>query len=319
MQVEVGSPVPERPLLKPWYRLAWTDDAALLHHGSSLVELRGRAVESLLRALLPLLDGTRSVDAVVGELGEPIRPAVEQALELLSGHGVLADGTAPEAEFLAALHPGPVSLLETANSLAVAAVGVLGSSEVASEAGALLSRSGTGRVSCLGWPESDGVSELDLVVVAPSGEELPRLEGWNREALELGIPWLQVLPYDGRLAAVGPLYVPGESACYECYRLRCASNVPYRREFWELEAVPAHRPSAPAFDALLAGCAATLALRWVAGREPSLPGVLHAVELRTGIAVEAHLVYRVPRCPACSGLADLASPFPWFVEAEHDH
>ena len=66
---------------------------------------------------------------------------------------------------------------------------------------------------------------VDLAVVAPSGDEMPLLPDWNVRALETGTAWLQVLPFDGSLAAVGPIYVPHESACYECYRLRRSANI----------------------------------------------------------------------------------------------
>src|SRR5919204_18130 len=68
--------------------------------------------------------------------------------------------------------------------------------------------------------------------------------------LRVATPWLPVLPFDGRVAVLGPLYVPGESCCYECYRLRRAANSPFPGEFWALERGRAAYPSSPALDAI---------------------------------------------------------------------
>jgi hypothetical protein len=63
-----------------------------------------------------------------------------------------------------------------------------------------------------------------------------------------------------------------------------------------------------------AGAAAMLALRWLAWRDPLAPGKIQAIELGAGLELAVHHVYRVPRCPVCSGLSDMAPPLPWFKE-----
>ena len=78
-----------RPLLAPWYRLVADGERLLLEHGRSVVCFRGAAVRVLLPALLPLLDGTRSVGEVVAAAGPAAAPAIEQALELLEQNGLL--------------------------------------------------------------------------------------------------------------------------------------------------------------------------------------------------------------------------------------
>jgi hypothetical protein len=50
--------------------------------------------------------------------------------------------------------------------------------------------------------------------VAPSPADLPRLDSWNELALARGIRWLQVLPPNGRFAALGPLFVPDETSTH---------------------------------------------------------------------------------------------------------
>ena len=54
------------------------------------------------------------------------------------------------------------------------------------------------------------------------------------------------------------------------------------------------------YQALVHAVVSHLALRWVIGRDSTLPGVMFAVEPRPTPAIEEHPVLRVPRCPACS-------------------
>ena len=95
MRPEAGSDgLPARPALAPWYRLVASRGRVLLEHAGSVVTLEGRGAATLLPALLPLLDGTRSVEQLIGELGLAAEPAVLNALELLARHGLLLDGPA---------------------------------------------------------------------------------------------------------------------------------------------------------------------------------------------------------------------------------
>src|SRR5579864_6203360 len=122
----------ERPLLKPWYRLSAEGGRSVLRYAGSVLEFEGAAAERLLPHLLPLLDGTRTVDEVVAELGDPVRPAIEHALSLLRGHELLTEGVAgssPCCELLAATTGHTVA--EVQRRVARAEVHVLGSGATA--------------------------------------------------------------------------------------------------------------------------------------------------------------------------------------------
>jgi bacteriocin biosynthesis cyclodehydratase domain-containing protein len=151
-----------------------------------------------------------------------------------------------------------------------------------------------------------------FAVVVPDPGELPALERWNRRCLGAGITWLALLPCDGRIAPVGPLFVPGETACYDCFRIRRASTCGYAEEFWSLEGSPAETPDAVPLRHAVAGIAGWLVLRWLVGQDASLPGVLHALEVGPPVAVTVNHVWRVPRCPSCSETSGVAPPSPWF-------
>lgn len=305
--------LPARPLLKPWYRLACEDGRLVLAHGESVVCMEGRATASLLPSLLSLLDGSRTIDEVALALGPGTAPAVEHALGLLADHGLLCEGPrlgeAPRdrvANLLAATGAAPVSPGQAAERLAAARVAVVGAGPTGDLVAALLAESGIRRPVRGGLPW-DG-SE-DFVVVAPGAGELEALAAWNRTALARGTTWLHVAPYDGLIATVGPLVHPGETCCLECFQRRRVANAPWGDERRLLGCVPAPLLSSPALDALLAGLASSIALRWLGQRDPGLPGTVFALELGERIRLEGHAVLRVPRCAACG--ADRPSPLPW--------
>jgi bacteriocin biosynthesis cyclodehydratase domain-containing protein len=315
--------LPERPLLKPWYRLVHDEERLVLEYGGSVLAFEGRAVARLVPALLPLLDGERTVAELTTQLGLPAEPAIENALELLARHDALTEGPAVSAELprpvretaelLAANHRGssPLGVLRT---LASARVDIAGEGPRAAEIARLLRRSGVGGVEPLTAAETVAAG-TSLVVAAPTPAEEPGLRELNALAIASEVPWLQVLAFDGVFAAVGPLFVPGESCCHVCYLTRRAANVPYRDDYNLLSSTAAPFPSSPALDAVVTGLAATLALRWLSHREGSLPGILHALEYHPTPRLTRHVVHRVPRCEVCSGMAGVAAPFPWSEDA----
>jgi bacteriocin biosynthesis cyclodehydratase domain-containing protein len=311
--------LPERPEVKPWYRLAHANGSLVLEYGGRAVVLEGEATARLMPALLPLLDGTRSIAEITEALGEPIEPAVSKALTLLRQHGLLTEPfgdpspPAPRAEaarFLAATSVRGWTPPRVASTLSGLRAAVSGTGPTAAEVTRLLRLAGVENVerAALAGP----APSVDLVVAAPAPEELPGVAEWNAVALSAGTTWLAALPYDGTIAPVGPLFVPNETCCYECYRLRRATNSGYFAEYRALERAPAHYPVPPGAAAAVAGIASLVALRWLVDRDPALPGMLFALELGGAPTLTAHHVFRVPRCPACSAIARVAPALPWF-------
>ena len=205
------------------------------------------------------------------------------------------------------MRPG-TRVVDTGAALGSCSVGVLGDGCAGLEAARLL-RLGGVRVERLGRPEG-----VDLVVCAPAAGDLPRLPEWNAEALASSQPWLQVLPFDGRYATVGPLYLPGDTGCYECFRRRRDANLAVPEELSLLDAVPAAYPSTPAFDALLGAVASQCALHWLVLGDHYAPAAFYALEALPSITLTTHHLHRVPRCDACSGVTDVAAPLPWYKE-----
>ena len=297
--------------------MAEHDGCLVLEFGGEAVCLEGRATRALLPALLPLLDGTRTLEEIVLVLGEPARAAIEAALVLLVENGVLGDGPPlardVPAPFAAAARGGAAawggSAAAVRDRLARSAFAVAGAGATAAEVARLLRLSGAGAVASIGW---DGpLDDVDVAVAAPAPGERPQLSDWNERLLETQTPWLQLLAFDGAFAAIGPLFVPRETCCYECYRRRRASNIDYPDEFWALERAPDRAPEAPPAVAAAAGLAVGFVLRWLLFSDPFVAGVLFALDLGHEPRLTPHVVYRVPRCPACSEVVRLAPPRPW--------
>lgn len=311
--------VPDRPALAPWYRLVADGTRTMLEHAGSVVTLEGRAAATLLPALLPLLDGTRTVEGLVRELGTVTEPAVANALGLLARHGLLLDGPpgldgdGPPGAVAAALFVASTtrrtSPREARGALAAARVVVAGSGAAARELAALIADAGVGTV--LRTPLAEAA--CDVVVAVPSGEEVRRLDEVNGRCLDAGRPWFQVLPSDGRLVVVGPLFLPGLSACHVCYRLRRGACSDFEDDFEAVDAVASRAASPRALVTTAAGVATVLLIRWLAARDPSLPGRFYALETGAVLGLSHHHVLRVPRCPAC-GDAAAPPPAPWYRE-----
>jgi bacteriocin biosynthesis cyclodehydratase domain-containing protein len=265
----------------------------LLEYADEIVALEGEAVDDL----LPLLDGTRPV--------ETLAPGQRDAVARLAAAGVVVAGPAAgDDESLREAALGRVAPAVTAARLDAATTALAGRGATADEAQRLL----PGRVARVGWDET--LAGFDLAVAAPSPTELPGLAAWNERRLASGTPWLLVLPYNGRFASIGPLFLPGDTCCY-CLVRRRAAALPDPEDFLELESEPAAYPVGRSLAAVLAGAAALVASRWLARKDAALAGAFVAVELDDGLRATRHRVLRVPRCPACSPAAGMPSLVPW--------
>ena len=305
------APIPRLPLLKPWYRLAATPEGMLVEHGRSTVSFGGAAAERLLPVLLPLLDGERTVDQIVAAVGPPVRPAVENALSLLTSHGLLTDGPQPAGDLPSDLRrtaaylaqSSPTSPRQVAERLSSARVLLEGDEDLVVAVARLLRRAGVARTRSHEQPT--------LVVTAAARAGDPQLEQRNGLALESGAAWLPLGCFDGRSATIGPLIVPRETACYRCLVLRRDASTSCLPELVSLRETPLVAAVAPGLLALVAALAAERIARWLGTGDPELPGTILTVEVAPELVIATDRLLRVPRCPACSGLADVGAPVPW--------
>jgi bacteriocin biosynthesis cyclodehydratase domain-containing protein len=312
-----ASGIPEHPALAPWCRLVEDGGRMLLEHGGTLVTIEGAGAPALLPELLPLLDGTRTVEEIGIVLGPAIAPAVAKALELLAGNRLLVDGPqrSPDenpvtaAATLAAAVTRRTTQAEAIRTLAAASVSVLGSGPEAEELGRQLDRAGIGRTEVI--PFDAAPASGSFVVAAPGRADVPSLLRVNELMLELGDAWMQVLPFDGRFVVAGPIVVPGASACRACFVSRRAACSGYEDDFALVEDTPARAPSPIALVTIAAALAAVLVVRWLTAQDPTLPGRFYALEMGAVLRLRFDHCLRVPRCAVCGG-PERAVPSPWF-------
>jgi bacteriocin biosynthesis cyclodehydratase domain-containing protein len=313
--------IPEKPALAPWFRILPGEDRLLLEHGGTVVAYDGKAAGVLLPSLLPLLDGTRDVETIVDVLGQAIAPATLNALELLNERGALLEGPQPSAAegpvCEAAVFTGALGHATPAVAharLSGSRVAVWGSGPVSSEVARTLQGTGL-RIRQTG--EGDVPTEAaELLVAAPAPREVAELERINDVRLEREAPWLQVLPNDGHVVAIGPLFVPGTSGCHTCYRLRRGACSGFEDDFDLIASASSNAGSPLPATAVAAGIAGLLALRWLATGDPTIPGRFYALETGVVVGVSYHRLLRVPRCPTC-GAGNTPVPSPWFDEKAH--
>lgn len=115
---------------------------------------------------------------------------------------------------------------------------------------------------------------------------------------------------DGLEAWIGPAVVPGETACWNCFRLRRLANADFPAAAHEIDTTLGGTPAQPRARAYLAPMAplaghllAMEALQLLAGFTPSrLPGRVRVHNLVTGDST-LHGVVRMPWCEQCGGAA----------------
>jgi bacteriocin biosynthesis cyclodehydratase domain-containing protein len=142
------------------------------------------------------------------------------------------------------------------------------------------------------------VASADLLVCALDRPRPGLLADVNRRADDAGTTWLvgQIHGLDG---LVGPTVVPGETACYECFRERILANVEFRTDAYA-EEYPANATAMdlPALAQIVAGYLTLDVFHLLVGNAGFTAGsVLHFDFFDFG--VESNEVLKRPRCEVC--------------------
>jgi oxazoline/thiazoline synthase len=250
---------------------------------------------ALYGALVPLVDGRREVDELVEAL-EDRYPAAEvyYAVTQLAAKGYLAEAEPSVAPAVAAWwHSQGVSAAQAARALGATQVSLVRISDTPGDT-ALEEALGAAGVSLV---KSGG----DLTLALVDDYLRPTIAELNREAMASGRPWL-LARLAGKVAWLGPRFVPGKTACWECLTHRLGGNrlvhkfIEQRRGrgFLPRPARDSSENSVRAAAALLGNAVARGIVTGEDGLEATLV-TLDTVALRT----EQHTVVRRPQCPAC--------------------
>jgi hypothetical protein len=276
-----------RPALKAGLLPVWRDRETVQ---IGIDPRRAVALTGLARAvgLLGLLDGSRDRDEVItAARAQGISPALtEQVLAVLAAGGALDDAPAPVPERLRAeLAAAALARSHSDAGLAAlarreaACVQVYGPGRIGAVIADLLAASGVGRVSvCADVGPGGGPPQTmpDLVILLGyhHPEQAARL-------VRAGVAHLAVLAQEA-IGVVGPLVVPGRSACLRCLDLtRSAADPAWPRILAQLTG---RSPDPPACGAVLATAVAAQAsapalacIDRVPGRGPAENGTLELV------------------------------------------
>jgi oxazoline/thiazoline synthase len=143
-------------------------------------------------------------------------------------------------------------------------------------------------------------SKADLTVVLVNDYLEAQLIEMNQRHLSDGTPWLLVQP-SGIFPLVGPVFVPGESACWTCLAHRMQRNREVKTLLgWRQARCVAPSPLARnAFGQNGIALAAVEIARAIAtGLRTELRDHIISLDL-LGSAIAKHYVARRPQCPAC--------------------
>ena len=252
--------------------------------------------EPIFRALAPLLDGAHDIDHIFEKLTDDY-PAdqIFAALEYLKTHGYLAEDDAAEPRPWRAFweHAGVAATSArariTARRVAIAAFGAVETTLLME----LLGRNGL-------TAAPDG----DCAIVVTDDYLRPDLAAWNAAALKSGAPWLLVKPV-GVETWLGPLFVPGGTACWECLAQRLRGHRKVGRYLAQRcgREVTVIAPSLVSSQHAALAEAASEITRWIGtGGGSALLDRVVSTHLFT-LARTSHALIRRPHCSACGSSA----------------
>jgi bacteriocin biosynthesis cyclodehydratase domain-containing protein len=126
----------------------------------------------------------------------------------------------------------------------------------------------------------------------------------NEVALTVGKPWISVY-VDGSEALIGPIYVPGETLCYNEFEIQNEASSRLQADYLIYkETLASARLDAPhlvlpPFLSVVSGWATTAALSFLTSGQSFVVGRCVRVDFER-FAVDYQDVLRLPRCPACA-------------------
>lgn len=291
-------------------------DEVMVRHGSrsrTSHTLSDGARRGLLADLAAAAAMPSSAETLTERLGTAGADDVSELLEYLLTEQVVVPAEQAESSLLH-LGLGPVD----GSQLAAAVVAVVGGGRLAAAVCENLEDLGAGVVR-RDSPDGHDIplemmfGEADLVVVAPDTPDLALLYRANSAAIDIGTPWVMAYP-DGPELVLGPLFVPGSTACFNDFDTQDEAGRTFRMDYVFYKAALARegytpRPLPRMTAELGASLTALGAAQWVAGDGSFLEGTAVRVDVER-LEVIRELVLQLPRCPACSGLSpDYRHPF----------
>lgn len=278
-----------------WHAEIFPDEGVLLLSETATRALYGRAYEQV----IPLIDGQHSADEIVDALaGKVEAAAVYYVLNLLETKGYLVEAVpevpAATASFWYELGIDPQTALQALQTRSVA-IFTAGEVDPAGMSNALAAAGIQ-----IGQPEA-----AHLWMVSTDDYQRDELVAINEEAMARKQPWLLVRATGPELW-LGPLFIPGETGCWQCLSERLKRNRVVHRCVADkngLSTPPLTAGSAtPATQAAVYQMAVAKAAQFLAGY-PGVPaGKVLSLDWGSWTP-QTHQLIQHPYCPACGTAA----------------
>lgn len=146
--------------------------------------------------------------------------------------------------------------------------------------------------------------QADFVVVALESYSPRVFHTVNEVAVVTGKPWMSAF-FDGSEAIIGPIYVPGETPCYNEFEIQQEAviglkedYIVYKEELLEADLDCAHLVLPP-YLSLMSGWLMTALIPFLISGRSFAVGRSLRVDLER-LSVDGVDVLKLPRCPACS-------------------
>ncbi|RDU95495.1 TOMM precursor leader peptide-binding protein [Trinickia dinghuensis] len=270
-------------------------EGALILSEDNIWALTGTPYEKI----VPLIDGHRSTDEIVDALAGAVDAArVYYAIGQLHEQGHVVEAT-PEIE------PSVAAFWQAAGVDAASAQAALQGKSVALRSLGMADVAGLrAALDAMSIPVAPP-EHADLLVVLTDDYLRPELAAINADALQANQPWL-LARVTGPELWLGPLFEPGQGACWACLRQRLARNRighGFVAQKDPLSLFPLTAQSMlPTTQAAASSMAATAAAQFLAGVATGLRDSMRSLRW-SGFVPHAHALVRHPYCPAC-GSAD---------------
>lgn len=296
-------------LIAPWAALVKTSAGAVLRSDLATLQIGGADAAEFVEEALPLLDGTRDLASLQAALPAYSPSSVAALIHALAARGVLIDGEGDPAESMMEaflrIHPGDAAAMRA--RLGAARVVGAGEARWLQDTLDALASAGLGavaRVSAARLESALAEAPTPLLVAAASPEDRAQVEHLSLVAHRAGAASLWAHAQGGRLF-IGPVVVPGETACRVCALADIntvgpgssgAVAVPVPRRIGNGNG--SKHPRSGGDERALAPLVALAAMTLAAGAQSSLGGRI-LVQDRAAWGSATRTLVRVPWCPVC--------------------
>ena len=175
------------------------------------------------------------------------------------------------------------------------------------------------------WTKGLQSSPLDCVIATSDFGYSPAISEWNEFCVRRNCHFLPAVLHQ-MIGYVGPLVIPGETACFECLRARQNAHIDNpslhraaEERAFEGQIITGFHPSMTS----ILGSITAFELERVYGAFMPKPQVGRVITINLlNTEVKSRKVMKVPRCPACSPLLARSGVTPYkdaFIHSSDEH